>query len=411
MLQQNDPVAGPTAHPDQAMALDPYLRYEQLRSEDPVHWNDGAQVWVLTRYQDVLDGLRDPRLSSVSISAIIQEAGDGEDAKALEQTFLDMMIQSDPPDHTRLRSLANKAFTPGVLEGIRSQVQNAADRLLDDIQEQGSQEQGSMEVISELAYPLPALVISELLGVADGDRERFKKWSSDIAAFAGYIRDAPETIGPALRSVAELTEFLRETVAMRRVDPKDDLLSALVSAEDQGDSFSEDELYSMCVLLIFAGHVTTTNLIGNGILALLQNPSQLERLRQQPSLVESAVEEIIRYTGPVQAISRTALESFQLGDKQIAKGDRISLNLAAANRDPERFSDPDRFDIGRTEGRHLGFGFGIHFCLGAALARMEGQAVIGAVVNRMPELLLEEQTLEWQKNPVLRGLKALSVTF
>ena len=399
MIQQNDPITG---RPVQ----NPYERYDHLPSVDPVHWSEGSQVWVLTRYQDVMDALRDPRLSSTSFSALIQEAGGGQNVKTLEQTFMAMMIFRDPPDHTRLRSLANKAFTPGVLERIRSQVQDSADLLLNDVRKKGS-----MEVISELAYPLPALVISEVLGVADRDREKFKKWSDDLATLAGHMRDARENAGPASQSLAELIEFLRETVAERRAEPKDDLLSALVTAEDQNDSFTEDELYSMCVLLIFAGHVTTTNLIGNGILALLQNPSQLELLRNTPSLLESAVEEIIRYTGPVQAISRTALESYKIGDKQIREGDRLSLNLAAANRDPARFNNADRFEIERSEGRHVGFGFGIHFCLGAALARMEGQAAIGAVVRRLPDLRLGEQELEWRPNPVLRSLTELPVTF
>jgi len=399
MIQQNDPITG---RPVQ----NPYERYDRLRSVDPVHWSEGSQVWVLTRYQDVMDALRDPRLSSTSFSALIQEAGGGQNVKTLEQTFMAMMIFRDPPDHTRLRSLANKAFTPGVLERIRSQVQDSADLLLNDVRKKGS-----MEVISELAYPLPALVISEVLGVADRDREKFKKWSDDLATLAGHMRDARENAGPASQSLAELIEFLRETVAERRAEPKDDLLSALVTAEDQNDSFTEDELYSMCVLLIFAGHVTTTNLIGNGILALLQNPSQLELLRNTPSLLESAVEEIIRYTGPVQAISRTALESYKIGDTQIREGDRLSLNLAAANRDPARFNNADRFEIERSEGRHVGFGFGIHFCLGAALARMEGQAAIGAVVRGLPDLRLGEQELEWRPNPVLRSLTELPVTF
>jgi len=289
---------------------------------------------------------------------------------------------------------------------MRSQIQNTVDHLLDDIQEQGH-----MEVISDLAYPLPAIFISEILGVADGDRDRFRKWSNDLAAFLGNIRAVSENLGPARQSVAELTEFLREIVARRRKEPQDDLLSALVTAEDQGESFSEDELYSMCIMLIFAGHETTTNLIGNGILALIRHPEQLEKLRQQPSLIESAVEEIIRYDGPVQTTSRTALEDMQIGGKQIAKGDRISLTLGAANRDPAHFNDPDFFDIERSVGRHVGFGFGIHFCLGAALARMEGQAAISAVVKRMPELRLEDAELEWRDNPVLRGLKALPVSF
>jgi len=407
MTTQNDPATGRPARLDLATLYDPYPRYEQLRSGDPVHWNEGIRAWILTGYQDVLDALRDPRLSaSERMTSLMRQAGDGDGVAELERSFLGMMLFSDPPDHTRLRSLANKAFTPGVLEKLRSQIQDSVDRILDDVQEQGR-----MEAISELAYPLPAMVISEILGVSEGDRERFRKWSNDLAAFLGDIRAISENLGPALQSVAELTEFLRGMVARRRAEPKDDLLSALVMAEDQGDSFSEDELYSMCILLIFAGHETTTNLIGNGILALLQNPEQLERLRRQPSLIDSAVEEIIRYDGPVQSSSRTALEDLQIGDKQIAKGDRISLTLGAANRDPARFSDPDRFDIERSDGRHLGFGFGIHFCLGAALARMEGQAAIGAVVRRMPEFKLDGKELEWRDNPVLRGLKDLHVSF
>ena len=386
MLQQNNPVER------RPIAQDPYPRYEQLRSEDPVHWNEGAQTWILTRYQDVIDALRDPRLSSTGISALFQEARSAEGVSELEQTFLDMMLFSDPPDHTRLRALANKAFTPGVLERMRSQIQDAVDGLLDDIQKHGS-----MEVISELAYPLPAMVITEILGVAGGDRETFKKMSNDIATFAGYIREAEENVGPVIQSMAKLKEFL--------------LFSALVTAEDQGDTFSEDELYSMCAMLIFAGHETTTNLIGNGILALLQNPLELERLRDDHTLIESAVEEIIRYTGPVQAVSRIALESLQIGDKQIAKGERLSLNIGSANRDPAQFNNPNQFDIQRNEGRHLGFGFSIHFCLGAALARMEAQAVIGSVVRRMPELRLEEPGLEWRSHPVLRGLTTLPVAF
>ena len=244
-----------------------------------------------------------------------------------------------------------------------------------------------------------------------GDPATSKKMSTDLATFAGDIRQAEENVGPIIESMAELKEYLRDAAAQRRTEPKDDLLSALVAAEDQGDSFSEDELYSMCAMLTFAGHETTTNLIGNGILTLLQHPSELERLRQDPSLLESAVEEVIRYTGPVRAISRMVLEDLQIGDKQIAKGERISMNIASANRDPAQFSDPDRFDIQRNEGRHLGFGFGIHFCLGAALARMEAQAVIGSVVRRMPELRLEEPGIEWRNSPVLRGLKTLPVTF
>ena len=393
---------------DPRTIADPYPRYHQLRSEDPVHWNKGVSAWILTRYSDVLAALRDPRLSAERITALtglIREVG-GEPAQRLERTFLNMMLFSDPPDHTRLRALANKAFTPRVVEQMRSHIQSVVNILLDEVQPQGR-----MDVIADLAYPLPAIVIGEMLGAAPQDRDQLKKWSADLAAFLGNIRTVSETYENAIKSVSELIEYLRELVYQRRKEPRDDLISALALAEEEGDSFTEEELYAMCVLLIFAGHETTTNLIGNGLLALLNNPDQLAKLRHDPSLLEPAIEEIIRYDGPVQTTSRTALEPLEIGGKQIAKGDRLSLTLGAANRDPAQFPDPDRMDISRTDNRHVGFGFGIHFCLGAALARMEGQLAIGAVVERMPELRLESTDLVWRDNPILRSLNALPVAF
>ena len=378
-----------------------------------MRWNKGVNAWILTRYSDVSAALRYDRLSAERITALtglIGESG-GESARQFERTFLKMMLFSDPPDHTRLRSLANKAFTPRVVEQIRSHIQGIVKVLLDHVQLGGEREHGKMDVITDLAYPLPAIVIAEMLGAEPKDRDQFKKWSDDLAAFLGNIRIVSETYESAMKSVAELIDYLRELVAQRRKEPKDDLISALVMAEDQGDSFTQEELFSMCVLLIFAGHETTTNLIGNGILALLNNPSELAKLRQNPSLIVPAIEEIIRYDGPVQTTTRTALEPLEIGGKQIAKGDRISLTLGAANRDPAQFPDPDRMDITRGENRHVGFGFGIHFCLGAALARMESQLAIGAMVERMPELRLESADLVWRDNPILRGVNSLPVAF
>ena len=393
---------------DPRTIADPYPRYKQMRSEEPVRWNPGIRAWVLTRYSDISEALRDDRLSAERITALtglILETG-GEPARQFERTFLNMMLFYDPPDHTRLRKLANKAFTPRVVDQMRTHIQGIVDGILDDVQADGK-----MDVISDLAYPLPAIVIAEMLGAAPQDRDRFKKWSGDLAAFLGNIRTVSDTYEDAIKSVSELIEHLKELVAQRRKEPQDDLISALALAEEEGDSFSEEELFSMCVLLIFAGHETTTNLIGNGILALLNNPDQLEKLRQDPSLIEAAVEEIIRYDGPVQTTSRTALESLEIGGKQIAKGERISLTLGAANRDPEQFSDPDRMDITRNDIRHVGFGFGIHFCLGSALARMESRLAISTVVQRMPDLRLEPTDLAWRDNPILRGLISLPVAF
>ena len=378
-----------------------------------MRWNKGVNAWILTRYSDVSAALRYDRLSAERITALtglIGESG-GESARQFERTFLKMMLFSDPPDHTRLRSLANKAFTPRVVEQIRSHIQGIVKGLLDGVQPDGDREPGKIDVITDLAYPLPAIVIAEMLGAEPKDRDQFKKWSDDLAAFLGNIRIVSETYESAMKSVAELIDYLRELVAQRRKEPKDDLISALVMAENQGDSFTQEELFSMCVLLIFAGHETTTNLISNGILAPLNNPSELAKLRQNPSLIVPAIEEIIRYDGPVQTTTRTALEPLEIGGKQIAKGDRISLTLGAANRDPAQFPDPDRMDITRGENRHVGFGFGIHFCLGAALARMESQLAIGAMVERMPELRLESADLVWRDNPILRGVNSLPVAF
>ena len=378
-----------------------------------MRWNKGVNAWILTRYSDVSAALRYDRLSAERITALtglIGESG-GESARQFERTFLKMMLFSDPPDHTRLRSLANKAFTPRVVGQIRSHIQGIVKGLLDGVQPDGDREPGKIDVITDLAYPLPAIVIAEMLGAEPKARDQFKKWSDDLAAFLGNIRIVSETYESAMKSEAELIDYLRELVAQRRKEPKDDLISALVMAEDQGDSFTQEELFSMCVLLIFAGHETTTNLIGNGILALLNNPSELAKLRQNPSLIVPAIEEIIRYDGPVQTTTRTALEPLEIGGKQMAKGDRISLTLGAANRDPAQFPDPDRMDITRGENRHVGFGFGIHFCLGAALARMESQLAIGAMVGRMPELRLESADLVWRDNPILRGVNSLPVAF
>ena len=378
-----------------------------------MRWNKGVNAWILTRYSDVSAALRYDRLSAERITALtglIGESG-GESARQFERTFLKMMLFSDPPDHTRLRSLANKAFTPRVVGQIRSHIQGIVKGLLDGVQPDGDREPGKIDVITDLAYPLPAIVIAEMLGAEPKARDQFKKWSDDLAAFLGNIRIVSETYESAMKSEAELIDYLRELVAPRRKEPKDDLISALVMAEDQGDSFTQEELFSMCVLLIFAGHETTTNLIGNGILALLNNPSELAKLRQNPSLIVPAIEEIIRYDGPVQTTTRTALEPLEIGGKQMAKGDRISLTLGAANRDPAQFPDPDRMDITRGENRHVGFGFGIHFCLGAALGRMESQLAIGAMVGRMPELRLESADLVWRDNPILRGVNSLPVAF
>ena len=380
-----------------------------MRAEDPVHWHEGLGIWLLTRYSDVLEALRDRRLSSDRTSPYaaspIQEPMQ-ERMAPINRILSNMMLMSDPPNHTRLRSLANKAFTPRVVENMRSHIQAVVEQLLDEVEQAGR-----MDVISDLAYPLPATVICEMLGVAPEDRDQFKKWSDYLAGLLGDISRAAEQVEVAQRSALEMIDYLQGIITECRQNPRDDLISALVTAEEQGGMFSEEELFSMFVLLQIGGHETTTNLIGNGLLALLQNPAELQKLRENPSLTETAVEELLRYDSPVQITSRISMEDLEIGGKKISKGQMVSLFIGAANRDPAQFPEPDRLDITRQENRHLAFGFGLHFCLGAALARLEGQIAIGAVLRRMPHLRLATADLEWDDNPTFRGLKALPVVF
>jgi hypothetical protein len=268
-----------------------------------------------------------------------------------------------------------------------------------------------MDVIRDLAYPLPTIVIAEMLGVPAGDRARFKQWSDDFAVFLGSFNPTPEQQQQALASVLELKEYFRALVPELRRRPRGDLLSDLATAEEQGDMLSEEELLANCTLLLFAGHETTTNLIGNGLLALLRHPDQLHRLRAEPRLVGSAVEELLRYESPVQGTRRLAKEAVTVDGRRIERGQFVLLLLGAANRDPEQFPDPDRLDVTRSEVRHLAFGHGPHFCLGAPLARLEGQIALGTLLQRTPGLRLETETVAWREQFALRGLKSLPVSF
>ncbi len=393
---------------DKGTIIDPYPRYDYLRATDPVHWNEGLRAWLLTRYADVASALRDPSLSADRMGALMGQLPEAarEKVRPLFRIFSGMMLMSDPPDHTRLRALSNKAFTPRVVERMRGDVQAVVDGLLDEVE----QKRG-MDVIRDLAFPLPSTVIAEMLGIRPEDRDQFKKWSADITSFLGNVRVVAETVGAAQKSSLELSEYLKEVITQLRDDPKENLLSALVGVEEHGDTFSEEELYSMCILLIFTGHETTTNLIGNGMLALLQNPDQMQKLKDDPSLIVSAVEELLRYDSPIQTTSRIALEDSEIGGKQIRRGENVSPILGAANRDPEQFSDPNRLDITRKQNRQIAFGLGLHFCLGAALARLEGQIVISTALRRMPKLQLGTEELQWRENPIFRGLKSLPISF
>ena len=387
---------------DPEFIADPYPTYHRLRAEDPVH-RSPLGFWVLTRYEDVVTALRDPRLAKEAIAAVIA-ARYGAAMPAMGLSMLDR----DPPDHTRLRGLVNKAFTPRVVEGLRPHIQKIVDGLLARVEGVGS-----MDLIEEFAYPLPVIVICQMLGVPVEDRERFKEWGLDIARGLDAILLPPDS-DVAQRSAAArraLADYFRALIAERRTSPRGDLLSALIAAEEAGDKLSEDELLATCILLLVAGHETTVNLIGNGTLALLRHPDQLRRLREDPRLIGSAVEELLRYDGPVQRTARIPSADVRFDGLTIGKGEMVMPFIGAADRDPAQFPDPDRLDITRTDNRHIAFGWGIHFCLGAPLARVEGQIAIGTLVQRLPRLALATDRPEYRQSLTLRGLTTLPVGF
>ena len=381
----------------------PYPFYRALREEDPVHQSP-LGFWVCTRYDDAVMILRDPRFGREGMAKRMEaRLGLTQDTSRAR----DMLFQ-DPPDHTRLRALVSRAFTPRVVEVMRPHIQEIVDGLLDRVD--GAR---AMDVIEDLAYPLPVTVICEMLGVPAADQDIFKSWSTDIArSLDAAILPADSDAIPRGRDARlGLADYFRSLIATRRKNPKPDLLSALIAAEEEGNKLSEGELVSTCMLLLIAGHETTVNLIGNGLLALLQHPDQLRALRDDPGLIQTGVEELLRFDGPVQRTGRMTTAEVEIGDKRIPRDSVVVSVIGAANRDPKQFADPDRLDVSRKDNRHIAFGFGIHFCLGAPLARLEGQIALGTLLRRMPKLALVSDVPEWRESSTLRGLKSLPVTF
>ena len=412
----------------------PYPFYKQLRNQDPVHWDEELGFWVLTRYADIDSLYTDSRFSRAQgLMRNFQRLSEAEQQliQPVYQSFSGTVFYADPPYHTHLRGLMNHAFTPRRVERLRPYIQRIVNELLD-----AAQSNGDVDIIRDLAYPLPVMVIAELLGLPAADRDRFKKWSDDLFAILGTVREKPaHLLERAVQSLGEMTDYVRDLGRKRRDAPQDDLLTALLSVTEenepscphtaavydavgelihQPDAYSastltEDELVSNINILLSTGHETTTHLIGNGLLALLQHPDQWSKLRAHPNLLESAIEEMLRYDNPVQITYRSALEEASIHGKLIRKGDLVNSILGSANRDPQRFSNPDRFDITRNEGRHLGFGLGIHFCIGAPLVRLEAQIVFDTILRRFPRIHLAEESLEWQEHPIFRGLKSLHI--
>ncbi|MGH9173901.1 MAG: cytochrome P450, partial [Vicinamibacterales bacterium] len=310
-----------------------------------------------------------------------------------------------PPDHTRLRGLVAQAFSARMIESMRPRIQATVDELLDRVEPVGR-----LDIIADLANPLPGIVIAEMLGVPKEEQPRFKAWASDYARFLGTLNTPNESRIAANRAVVEMSEYIREVAERRRVEPRDDLITALVQAEDQGERLTHDELVATCFLLLFAGNETTTNLIGNGILTLLRNPDAHRQLREHPEMIRTAIEELLRWESPVQFTDRLVIEDIEIGGQQIPAGQGVRTIIGAANRDPDQFENPETLDLSRRPNRHVGLAHGLHFCLGAPLARAEGQITINAVIQRFPHLALATDRVEWQANHVFRGLTALPVT-
>ena len=398
------------------MLADPYAAYARLRASDPVHWYAPQEAWLLTRYADVDAALRDARLSNTFGTAIEQVAGapgaqlaPGWQALRDILTFVsNSLVFSDPPRHTRLRGLVSKAFNPQTIDAMRPRIQELLDDLLEPLLARGE-----MELVRDVAFPFPLIVLALLLGFPAQDGDRIKRWCDEFLVPFG--RD-PETLSSGELEAARgsgqaLGRYVRDLVAGTRARPRADLLSALVQAEDAGDRLTEDELFATVVLLLIAGHENLTGLLGCGTLALLQQPDQLQRLRETPALVPNAVEELIRWVSPNQFIRRVALEDLTVGGVPVRKGQALLLVLAAANRDPARYADPDRLDVGRAVGWHLAFGHGFHYCLGVALARLEGDVFLRTLLARCSGLRLAGEPVEFVDNFNVRQVKALPVLF
>jgi cytochrome P450 len=378
---------------------DPYPLYRKLRELDPVHRSPAGPL-ILTRHADATAVLRDPRFSSNP-----SHLGGERPQVGPRRVDTKVLLFLDPPDHTRLRSLVAKAFTPAVVRRLRPRVEQLVAELLD-----AAAERGSLELIADLAYPLPVAVICELLGVPAGDRALFGTWSSDASRLLDRDIDLDEAaVERGGAAIAGFTEYFGGLIQRRRAGPRDDLLSGLIAAEEDGQRLSWEELFTTIILLYLAGHETTVNLIGNGALALLRHPDQLERLRREPSLAPSAVEELLRYDSPVHLTARIATTDLAVAGVPVPRGDQVIALVAAANRDPAVFADPDGLDVGRRDNRHLSFSAGMHYCLGAALARLEGEVAFAALLRRFPRLELADPDPELRDHFVLHGLRSLDL--
>lgn len=402
-----------TSLPDDLLApevnADPYPLLAALRAEDPVHWSDRHNAWLLTRYDDVATAFLDPRLSSNRVQPLLDVLPAERRAQVGEvmEMLTGWMVVTDPPVHTRLRRLAAGAFRPQRVAAMEGRIRELVDELLDEFVANGES-----DLIAGFTYPLPAIVIAELMGVPPEDRDRFRAWSNDLAlvAFGAGGEAREERHARASRGLNDLFAYFDGLIEHARQHPGEDMISSLLEGDGSGEALDEQEMKAMCALMLFAGHETTTSTIASAALTLIKHPDQLRRLREQPDLIGKAVEELLRYEGAIKVLIRWVVEDLELRGRQIKAGERVFLVPAAANRDPERFEDPDELDLGRSPNPHLAFGKGVHACIGAQLARLEMRVALGRILERLPGLrLAPDASLDWQPSLASRALREVRV--
>jgi cytochrome P450 len=388
----------------------PHSIYHMLRYAEPVHWSEILNAWVITRYDDVVACLRDPRLSNAMRRAVgtAQLSAELREKMApIDRFLLLWVLNLDDPEHHRLRVLLSKGFTPRAIENMHPRIVDIANELIEAVESKGK-----MDFVKEFAHPLPVRVIAELFGVPEKDRELLSGWSKHISAFFEFGPAKVEILDNMVRSVQEMTDYIRVIVNENRENPKDNILGHLIRAEEQGNVLSEDQLLATSVMILFAGHDSTVNLMGSGMLSLLRNPEQLRLLKQNPSIVHNAVEEFLRFESPVMRHDRVAREDFEFHGFNIRAKQRVILGLGAANRDPARFPNPDQLDITRKDAnKHTTFGYGAHGCLGGSLAVLQAEIAFNLVLERLPGIRLGAEPPRWRTHFNFRGLQSLPVEF
>lgn len=392
---------------DPEVLANPYPLYRRFREEDPVHWDPYLHAWVVTSYAEVVRVLTEFSAARAPSADFFESLGAPE-VSPIARVMVRQMLFMDPPVHTRLRKLAAPAFAPKRAGLLRNRIREIATKLIDDIHERRD---GKMDLLADFAEPLPAIVTAEMFGIPVEDHMRLKEWSGIFAGMLGNFQHNPDQIGEALEAVENLTAYFQDAILAQRKSPRPGLVHSLMTSEVSGDRLTDEELIANCIVTMVGGQETTTNLIANGMLTLLRNQDQLSRLRGDNEIIPAAVEELLRYESPSQHTGRLAPENSELGGKQIRKRDAVIAVMAAGNRDPQRFPDPDRLDFDRADNRHLAFGWAAHFCFGAPLARVEAQIAFETLLSRFSTLELSGEKLVWRENLGLRGLCSLPLLY